>query len=73
MRYGNYTYALQIMTDKIIGLDMSAGMLAQAKNKYPEISFIQGDVINLPFESETFDRTIAIQVLHYIKEKERFF
>ena len=69
---GNYTYALQIMTDKIIGLDMSAGMLAQAKTKYPGISFVQSDVTNLPFESESFDGTFAIQVLHHIKEKERF-
>jgi ubiquinone/menaquinone biosynthesis C-methylase UbiE len=69
---GNYIYALRKMTDKIIGLDMSAGMLAQAKTKYPKISFVQADVTNLPFKSETFDGTFAVQVLHHIKEKERF-
>ena len=69
---GNYTWALYKMTKNIIGLDYSFGMLTQANAKYPEIPFLQGDVTDLPFESETFDGTFAIQVLHHIKEKERF-
>ncbi len=69
---GNYARALYKTTKNIIGLDFSFGMLAQAKAKYPEEPIFQGDVTDLPFESETFDGTFAIQVLHHIKEKERF-
>lgn len=69
---GNYTQALYKTTKNIIGLDYSFGMLAQAKAKYSAIPFLQSDVTNLPFESETFDGTFAVQVLHHIKEKERF-
>ena len=49
---GNYARALYKTTKNIIGLDFSFGMLAQAKAKYPEILFFQGDVTDLPFESE---------------------
>ena len=69
---GNYTWALYKTTKNIIGLDYSFGMLEQAKAKYTEIPFLQGDVTDLSLESETFDGTLAIQVLHHIKQKERF-
>ena len=47
-------------------------MLAQARAKYPEVTFLHGDVTNLPFRSGIFDGAFAIQVLHHVKEKERF-
>lgn len=47
-------------------------MLAQARAKYPEVTFLHEDVTNLPFRSGIFDGAFAIQVFHYIKEKERF-
>lgn len=39
----------------VIGLDFSPEMIAIAKQKHPEIEFIEGDCTNLPFENESFD------------------
>lgn len=47
--------------DKIVGLDFSAGMLKVGKDRSKKlglsekISFIKGDIMNLPFEDNKFD------------------
>jgi SAM-dependent methyltransferase len=69
---GNYTAALQQVAKKVIGIDISAGMIEQARTKFPKLTLICGDVTSLPFGSETFDGAFAIQVLHHVKEKELF-
>jgi ubiquinone/menaquinone biosynthesis C-methylase UbiE len=66
---GNYTWAIQQSAKKVIGIDLSEGMLAKASAKYTDLQFIQGDVTRLPFSSGFFDGAFAIQVLHHVKEK----
>ena len=39
----------------IVGCDLSAGMLAEAQLRYPEVRYWQGDVIDLPDELGPFD------------------
>jgi ubiquinone/menaquinone biosynthesis C-methylase UbiE len=68
---GNYTAALGNL-GTVIGIDISAGMVEQARAKFPKLQFICGGVTSLPFESSTFDGAFAIQVLHHVKEKEAF-
>ena len=70
---GNYTAALQKTAKSVIGMDISEGMIEQAKAKFPQIRLICGDVTSLPFDSETFDGAFAIQLLHHLKKKEIFF
>jgi len=48
---------------KVIGLDLSANMLEVAKEKSKkyninDISFIEGDAENLPFDDNTFDKLV---------------
>ena len=44
----------------VVGLDFSPEMLAIARLHHPEIVFMQGDALNLPFEDASFDAaTIA--------------
>ncbi|MFX0166729.1 MAG: class I SAM-dependent methyltransferase [Candidatus Hodarchaeota archaeon] len=69
---GNYTAALQQITQFIIGIDISIDMIKQAHMKYPMLNFIYGNIKNLPFNSETFDGIFAIQVLHHVKNKNSF-
>ena len=69
---GNYAAALQQVAERVIGIDISVGMLERARAKFPGIQFVQGDITCLPFSSNTFDGALAIQVLHHIKEKELF-
>jgi demethylmenaquinone methyltransferase/2-methoxy-6-polyprenyl-1,4-benzoquinol methylase len=54
-------FAAKIPADKIIGLDLSEGMLSVARKKVEgkpiseKVSFVKGDSENLPFEDNSFD------------------
>lgn len=52
---GDIAYLLHKKNCEVIGLDFSENMLNIAKNKYPDIEFIEGDCTDLPFEENTFD------------------
>jgi len=69
---GNYVATLQQIARSVIGVDISIGMIKQAKAKFPELTFIVGDVRSLPSKSGAFDAAFAIQVLHHVKEKDTF-
>lgn len=69
---GNYTYALQRVAKSVVGIDLSIGMLEQALAKFTALPLVHGDVTSLPFSSGVFDGAFAIQVLHHVKEKEKF-
>jgi demethylmenaquinone methyltransferase / 2-methoxy-6-polyprenyl-1,4-benzoquinol methylase len=40
---------------KVTGLDFSEQMLARARRKAPDLSFVRGDLLALPFADGTFD------------------
>jgi demethylmenaquinone methyltransferase / 2-methoxy-6-polyprenyl-1,4-benzoquinol methylase len=42
---------------RVVGLDFSPEMLAIAREDHPGIEFLEGDALNLPFDSSTFDAT----------------
>ncbi|MFX1258305.1 MAG: class I SAM-dependent methyltransferase [Promethearchaeota archaeon] len=66
---GNYTAALKPFGKYVIGLDLSLGMIEKAIDKFSNLKYINGNVIDLPFRSELFDGLYAIQVIHHIKDK----
>ena len=37
-----------------VGIDISSGLLKEAKSRYPHIKFIKGDFLDLPFSNNTF-------------------
>ena len=39
----------------VVGLDFSPEMLARARRKAPELEWLEGDLLALPFEDESFD------------------
>jgi len=43
----------------VVGLDFSAAMLERASPKAPELTFIEGDVLALPFHDESFDVAVV--------------
>lgn len=69
---GNYTAAIAQVTENILGIDKSIGMLTKARLKYSQLNFIRCDVTNLPFKSGMFDAAFSIQVIHHVKDKLRF-
>ena len=48
---------------KCYGLDLSQGMLAQAKRKVPEAEFRQGSYYEMPYPEESFDYVVATNAL----------
>lgn len=45
---------------RVVGVDFSPQMLEVARREHPDLEFLEGDALNLPFEDATFDAsTIA--------------
>ena len=60
---------------KVVGLDVSPTMIAEARKRalstdFP-VEFIEGDALNLPFPSESFDRLRTDRVLVHLREPGR--
>jgi SAM-dependent methyltransferase len=50
---------------RVVGLDFSTAMVADATRRYPSIAFREGDAEQLPFEADTFDAvTMNFGLLH---------
>ena len=43
----------------VVGLDFSERMLERARRKAPELEWVQGDVLALPFEDGSFDSAVV--------------
>ena len=43
----------------VVGVDFSERMLERARRKAPELEFVQGDVLALPFEDGSFDAAVV--------------
>ena len=51
---------------RVVGIDFSTVMLAQARKQYPEIDFCEGDAEVLPFADNSFDAVVInFGLLHF--------
>lgn len=64
---GNYTHALAQQGLMIEGIDISPNMLNQAKVKYKQMIFHNGDALHLPFDDNQFSGLFYILVMHHVK------
>jgi ubiquinone/menaquinone biosynthesis C-methylase UbiE len=55
-------------TSRLVGLDISPGMIERAQEKHPGGEFVVGRAHELPFESGTFDVVVCSAVLHHIPD-----
>jgi ubiquinone/menaquinone biosynthesis C-methylase UbiE len=53
---------------KVVGLDISYGMLQKAYEKRSRIPFVQAPADNLPFSSNSFDFVFMTEVLHHLPD-----
>jgi SAM-dependent methyltransferase len=58
---------LQQRNFEIVGVDLSGGMLAKARQKGIR-SLVMGDANHLPFEDKTFDAAVLAHVLHLLED-----
>ena len=66
----------QLKDARITALDYSADMLAKAKHRmmhYKQVSFVQGDVGALPFDTASFDMVFSMNGFHAFPDKQRAF
>jgi ubiquinone/menaquinone biosynthesis C-methylase UbiE len=68
---GNFTIELSKYEQfrKIIGIDFlkeTFNIAIKAEDKFSNISFFQGNLLNLPFKNKSFDLTICLNTLHHI-------
>ena len=51
------------------GVDLSPALIRIAKQKYPGIEFIEGDIERLPFADASFDGVLLAGVLHHFTDR----
>ena len=56
---------------RVVGLDLSEGMLAVAKGRLPEVPLVRGDATSLPFKDGSFDVVVAVTVLEFVPEPKK--
>jgi ubiquinone/menaquinone biosynthesis C-methylase UbiE len=54
------------------GVDLSPALIRIAKQKYPGIEFLEGDVEHLPFADASFDGVLLAGILHHFEERSAF-
>jgi len=59
-------------TGPICGLDLSAGMLRQARGQAPSASLVRGEAGRLPFASASFDLLVCVNALHHFPDPRAF-
>ncbi len=57
---GRLTTYLRLLTDDYSGLDISPHMIAYCRQRFPELSFFQGDIRQLPFADGCFATVFAV-------------
>jgi trans-aconitate methyltransferase len=62
---GHLTNLIASSGAQVVGLDRSTEMLQQARNAYPDISFVQGDGYDFHFD-EPFDAVFSNAALHWM-------
>jgi ubiquinone/menaquinone biosynthesis C-methylase UbiE len=52
--------------EKVVGIDISSGLIEQARKKFPGFEFHVMDMEHLRFENESFDYAYSSLTLHYV-------
>lgn len=66
---GNYTAALAARGYRMTGLEIASQMLAKARAKSPDIEFVQGSAMHLPFPDACFPRAMCTLAAHHFPDR----
>lgn len=62
---GRYSAHLQARGHSVVGVDLSPDMLARARQKLPDVDFLEGQLDALPVEDAAFDAAVcALTLVH---------
>jgi ubiquinone/menaquinone biosynthesis C-methylase UbiE len=69
---GTLALALAPLVREVVGVDVVPELLERARAHAPaNVSFVEGDATNLPFEAGSFDLACTRRTLHHIAHPER--
>jgi ubiquinone/menaquinone biosynthesis C-methylase UbiE len=70
---GALAFALAPYVREVVGVDLVPELLEQARKRaerFPNVSFVEGDATKLPFEYGSFDLAGSLRTLHHIARPE---
>jgi tRNA (uracil-5-)-methyltransferase TRM9 len=67
---GRNAVAAERAGHRVVGFDLSAGMLARAKAKTNDVEYALADVCASPFRSGSFGAVLAVAVVHHIEARD---
>jgi SAM-dependent methyltransferase len=59
--------------EEYFGIDIIKSALEELRNKHQKYNVLVSDAEKLPFKKESFSFIISVEVLQYIRDKEKFF
>jgi ubiquinone/menaquinone biosynthesis C-methylase UbiE len=69
---GTLALALAPLVREVVGVDIVPELLTRARSGAPpNVTFVEGDATNLPFEAGSFDLSCSRRTLHHILHPER--
>ncbi len=72
---GRHTELLTDHADRVVGLDVSRGLLGEARTRATErefdATFLQGDAAALPLQAETVDLAVYVATVHHLTPRSR--
>src|SRR5258707_10750785 len=68
---GIFTRLFQAHNLRCIGLDISLNLLQIARQSYPDLAFVEGDVECLPFASASLDGIVLSGLIHHLPDKRK--
>jgi ubiquinone/menaquinone biosynthesis C-methylase UbiE len=69
---GTLALALAPLVPEVVGVDIVVELLERARVEAPaNVTFVEGDATDLPFDSGTFDLSCTRRTLHHIAHPER--
>lgn len=63
---GNFLRQFRGKAARLIGVDLTFGMLEVARDEHPDLELVQGNARRLPFRSAGIDLVASAQALHHI-------
>jgi ubiquinone/menaquinone biosynthesis C-methylase UbiE len=64
-------FMTQHLRGEVVGLDQSDAMIEVARERLPELTFVQGDALELPFPDVSFGRVFASYFYCHLEEDDR--
>ncbi len=56
----------------VTATDLSADVLARIRTRIPQVNYIAGDFMELPFEPASFDVAVSLEVLAHVADQTAF-